>query len=407
MMFLDYLKEIFIESLPEEAFLRNLREKAWLQCSLPDKSHESFQYVPLRELYAKSYPRSTLFVDEAKVRGAIYPECSESYLVFVNGHYYPDLSKVPDSIVVSSLSSALLPYGQFLKNRLTKNLTEEHDPFALLNTALHASGAFIYIPPKISIPIPIQILHLYTGSAFPRVQLFVGAEAEVRFISRSLALTDNSFWSSAVLDIALEERAALHQVDIMEMPHENWHFQAVRASLKASSRYESISLNNGAKSARQDYRIALQGENASADLKGLSVLSGKNQVHTHVLMQHLAPHCQSMQSFKKVLHGLSQTSFQGKIYVHPKAQKTQAYQRNNNLILGLGAIANSKPNLEIFADDVKASHGATVGQLDEEALFYLKTRGLNQEEAARFLVTGFCRELLDHIPYPSLRALYG
>jgi len=403
--FLNYLKEVFIESLPEDAFFKNLREKAWVQCSLPDKTHEAFQYVPLRELYVKSYPRSVIFSDEAMIASYIYPECQKSYLVFINGHYHPLLSKVPEGVVVDSLPDSLLSYGHFLKQRLSKILTEETDPFALLNMALHASGAFIYFPPKFTLSTPIEIINLFTGPSFPRFQLFLGAQAEIHLISKSVSLTELPFWSSSLMDISIEEGASFHHVDKIDMPSENWHFQAVRASLKADSRYHSISFTKGAKSIRQDYKVALLGENASADLQGLSLLSGSHQAHTHVLMQHLAPHCHSMQSFKNVLYDNSQSSFQGQIYVDQKAQKTQAYQINNNLVLGAGAIANSKPNLRIFADDVKASHGSTVGQLDPQALFYLRTRGFTEAEAKEFLVMGFCKELVDQIPYASVREL--
>jgi Fe-S cluster assembly protein SufD len=401
--FLNYLKEIFVESLPEDPFLRSLREKAWVGCSLPDKNHEAFQYLPLREFYTQDYQRAVTIVNEDLVRESIYPECKESCLVFINGHYYPSLSCVPESIVVSSLPVALGSYGQFLKNRFTKHLAEETDPFALLNMALHGTGAFIYVPPKCQVASPIQILHLYTGSSFPRLQLFIGAESQVQIISRTLSEGDSPFWTNALMDIAIEEKASVHHVDIVDLPKENWHFQALRASLKSEARYHSIAYNRGAKSERYDYRVALLGEQASAHLQGLSVLRERNQTHTYVLMQHLSPHCHSMQSFKKVLHDHSQSSFQGQIFVHQKAQKTAAYQINNNLTLGPGAIANSKPNLKIFADDVKASHGSTVGQIDEEALFYLKTRGLTTEEATHLLVRGFCQELIDQIPYESVR----
>lgn len=403
-VFLDYLKDLFIDSLPEESFLKTIREKAWVQASLPDRTHEAFQYLPLRELYLNSYPRTLSFIDEEKIAAYLYLETQKSYLVFVNGNYYPSLSQLPDPLIVSSLPEAFSAYGQFLKNRFTKQLAEENDPFALLNTALHAPGAFIYLPPKVKLASPIQILHFYTGSAFPRLQFFIGAGAEAHLISRTISLSEAPFWASALVDIALEEGAFLHHTDLIDLPVENWHFGAVRASLKNNSHYQSCSFHRGAKSIRQDYKVALLGENARAHLQGLNLLSGKNQAHTHILMQHLAPHCHSMQSFKKVLYDQSQSSFQGQIYVHQKAQKTAAYQINNNLILGPGAIANSKPNLKIFADDVKASHGATVGQLDQQALFYLRTRGLNEEEASRFLVRSFCQEAIDAIPYPSVRA---
>lgn len=400
--FIDYLKELFRENLPEDPFLRQLREKAWVATSLPGRKEDGFEYLPLRELYVRSYPRALTYVDEDYIRQALLPECPYA-LVFVNGHYQPQCSTPPPHVVVSPMPEALTAYGQFLKNRLTKLLEGEQDPFALLNTALHGPGAFIYVPPKWQHAAPIQILHVYTGTAFPRIQVFVGAGAELKCVTRSVAWEDSAFWTSSLTDFAIEEQAKVHHVDYGDMPSDNWHFQAWRASLKGSARFESIACQKGAKVERNDYRVSLAGENCSAHLQGLALLKGARQAHTRVLMQHLAPHCQSMQSFKKVLHDYSQSSFEGKIYVHQKAQKTAAYQLNKNLLLSKGAIANSKPNLEIFADDVKASHGSTIGQPDEKALHYLRSRGLSLEEAKALLVSGFCQEFVSQIPYPSIR----
>lgn len=160
-----------------------------------------------------------------------------------------------------------------------------------------------------------------------------------------------------------------------------------------------MSVNRGAKALRQDYRVDLVGEMADAKLSGLSLLSGLKQCSTNVLISHIAPHTTSMQLFKAVLDDFSQGSFQGEIFVAKEAQKTQAYQINKNIILGKRAIANSKPNLQIFADDVKASHGATISQLDENVLFYLKSRGVSADAAKRLLLDAFCKEITDRCQY--------
>ena len=153
-------------------------------------------------------------------------------------------------------------------------------------------------------------------------------------------------------------------------------------------------MTEGAKTVREDYKIALNGENGEADLNGLWVLKEKNECHVNVMIEHVAPHCRSNQLFKGVLDDFARSSFEGKIWVRKEAQKTDAFQLNNNLLLSDHANADSKPNLEIFADDVKASHGSTMGQVDEEQLFYLKTRGFSKEVAEKFLVRAFCQEVL-------------
>ncbi|MES2122471.1 MAG: SufD family Fe-S cluster assembly protein, partial [Chlamydiota bacterium] len=174
------------------------------------------------------------------------------------------------------------------------------------------------------------------------------------------------------------------------------------ATLKKDARLQSFTLTSGAKSVRHSYGVQLNGENAEAELKGLSMLSGNRTSHAHVKMVHAAERTRSMQKFKTVLSDASQSSFEGKILVHAIAQKTEAYQLNNSLILSPGAVANCKPNLEIFADDVKASHGATISQIDPQQLFYLTTRGIDEKTARELLVQGFCREMTDQLPYPFL-----
>jgi Fe-S cluster assembly protein SufD len=178
----------------------------------------------------------------------------------------------------------------------------------------------------------------------------------------------------------------------------------LRANLKKNSRFTAYGFTSGSVLSRQDYKIALLGEGAEAQLGAIAMLEEKAQTHANVLVEHAAPSCQSMQKFKSVLYDKSRSSFQGKILVRQIAQQTNAYQRNNNLILSPLAHAYAKPNLEIFADDVKASHGATFGQVDKEQLLYLKTRGLTTAQAKKLLVFGFCEEVLEEITIPSLRA---
>ena len=206
-----------------------------------------------------------------------------------------------------------------------------------------------------------------------------------------------------MIDIALDEGSSLEHSLYLEFPKKAWGFTAVRATLKKQSALDCINASTGSKAARQDYRVTLLGEEADAKISGLCWLEENHQSHAHVLVEHIAPNCRSNQFFKSALSGISQSSFTGKIFVGQKAQKTQAYQLNNNLLLVEGPIAYSKPGLEILADDVKASHGATMTQLSSDQLFYLKTRGLSEETAKTLLVLGFCKEILDRMSCQSIR----
>ena len=256
---------------------------------------------------------------------------------------------------------------------------------------------------------PIQILHLIdvpTGPAMivPRLQLFLGAESQVSLVATQAVLSGKEFVINSAADLFLDEAAQLkYTVSGWNLGDSAWQLDAFRCTQKRDSLLQTFSATNGADAIRNDYRVTLAGENAEASLNGVWMLDQKREVHGHVMIDHEAPHCRSLQLFKSVLNGTSRSSFEGKIMVRQAAQKTEAYQLNNNLLLSDYAHADSKPNLEIFADDVKASHGSTVGQLDAEQIFYMKTRGYDEASAKNLLVTGFCQEVLDLIPIPTLQ----
>ncbi|NGX61763.1 MAG: FeS cluster assembly protein SufD [Chlamydiae bacterium] len=379
----------------------SIQKKAWDRfCSmgLPKNRDEMFQYVRLRDLYNRSFlPFSCAEPPKEPLPG----------LVFVNGVYRKEFSTFPEGVIALPLTEAMTTYSTFLQNRLETLLEEEKDPFALLNLALFSEGLFLYIPPKKVLEAPLSLFYYMDPSesqvaAFPRVHLFVGKEASVT-LECSMAGSMNNSWQNSVLDLVLDEQS---QCTLQFTSHEipsSWHLEAIRASLKRNSSLKTVSANRGGATSRQDYHVQLVGEGAEASLFGVWHLTEKSHHHVHVLMEHKAPYSRSNQTFKGALTGTSRSSFEGKIYVHREAQKTEAYQLNSNLLLDRKASANSKPNLEIFADDVKASHGATVGQLDPDSLFYLKTRGIPESQAKRMLVEGFLLEIFDHFSSPHFK----
>lgn len=397
--------------------LLKMRAKAWdqyLSIGLPSAKTEVFRYIPLKLLLDRPYEISVpTSVSMERISKYIYPECRHSVLVFVNGHYQEKLSNtssIPTRVVISPLAEAMNTYGTFLNNQWNKFLKEETDPFAIINTALHRDGLFLYIPPKTLVAAPIQILHIIDNERestlmMPRLNVFVGSHSQVTMASSFavLSASQSHYTINSLTDFAIEEGA--HVIQMQAANHETpnaWHLDFVRASLKRNSNFKNIHATNGSATVRHDYRVELTGENAEASLNGIWMLHDKREAHTHVLVDHQAPSCRSFQLYKGVVDDMSRSSFEGKIYVRQQAQKTDAFQLNNNLILSDRAQANSKPNLEIFADDVKASHGATVGQLDPEQLFYMKTRGFSEKIAKNLLVHSFCQQVIDLIPLPSL-----
>lgn len=396
--------------------LFRVRERNWSlfqQIGLPDTSVEAFRSIKLRSLFSNTYQLAEKppHLDPHEIDPFIYSECKSSCLVFVNGFYSPSLSRceaLPSKLIVMPLSEAISSYGVLLNNYWNKSLKEEVDPFAVLNGALHSEGLFIYVSPKIEIDTPIQILHIIDSKdkpliVMPRLQVFMGGQSRASFVMTQQSVGQSEFFINQVSEFSLDQGAHVEfsQIECSYGPGV-WQMDACRASLKRDSRFKTIAVTNGSAGIRNDYRIALEGENCEALLNGLAMLAEKRESHVHIFMDHQAPHCRSHQHFKSVLNDFSRSSFEGKIMVRQLAQKTEAFQLNNNLLLSDHVKADSKPNLEIFADDVKASHGATVGQLDQEQVFYMKTRGFSEQQAKKLLIDGFCQEIIGGLSLPSL-----
>jgi Fe-S cluster assembly protein SufD len=415
----DRVFQSLLESCYKEANqsdpLQKIRSRAWdhfMGLGLPTRKSEVFRYIKLHRLYSSRYKMANDFLlSESEIESYLYPECKNSALIFVNGRFQPQISRLDalsKKIVILPLLQALKTYGTFLNNQWSKNLKEETDPFAALNTALHQEGAFIYIPPKVIVETPLQIVNIVKQQSdsmlmLPRLHCFAGTQSQVEIYSTQKVLEGDNYFMNMAAEFSLEENSQVQYNQIsMGLPRNAWHFDAFRATLKRNSNLKTVMATDGSQTVRHDYRIALAGENAEASLNGVWMLAENNESHTHVLMDHQAPYCRSMQRYKGVLNDSSQSSFEGKIFVRQLAQKTEAFQLNHNIILSDKAVAKSKPNLEIFADDVKASHGATVGQLDNEQLFYMKTRGFEDEDAKNLLIYGFCKEIIDLIALPSL-----
>jgi len=393
--------------------LQNLRSKAWekfLESGLPSRQNEHYRDISLHKLYSQAYELAKkTTISPRDIDPHILPECSQSVLVFINGYFSTDLSRIdqiPAQVIIASLDKAMSTYAGFITHQWNKTLKDVCDPFAALNGALHADGLFLYLPPKTLVGCQIQFLNIIDESStptlvVPRIQVYAGSNTKSSFISTKASLSPRHCLNMMV-DISLEECSSVTYTQIEDHAlMDAWHFDSMHATLKRDASLKTIAVTKGAQTARYDYHVALIGENAEANLNGIWMLSEKREAHTRVLIDHQAPNCRSMQLFKGVLNDCGRSSFEGKIIVQKPAQKTEAFQLNQNLLLNVGAHADSRPNLEIFADDVKASHGSTIGQLDEEHIIYMKMRGFDENTAKNLLVNGFCQEITDMISIPS------
>jgi Fe-S cluster assembly protein SufD len=382
-----------------------IREKARqksLDLEPPHPQQEPFHEIPasVLRLPPKSEPKGCPPIDSHRLA-----EWAHS-LVFVDGDFSMELSNLPQNIVCLPLELALQSYGSFLHNRWAKVLQGEKDFFALHNAAEHGKGAFVYIPPKVNASLHILTILTQETLAIPRLEITLGKQAELTLVQTIVASHSKACMNSAI-DFTLDAAAKVHFLDVNQFGAQMRAFCSMRVALKRDAALDMLSLTQGAALLRTTCSIELAEENSAVSLRSLAALNESRRAHFHVFVDHAAPNTTSNQHFKSILAGDSTSSFEGKIFVRPIAQKTVAYQLNNNLLLSDDAKAIAKPNLEIFADDVKASHGATVAQLSADELFYFRSRGLKEQDAKSLLAFGFCQEFIEAVQCDALRTSFA
>lgn len=401
--FYNDLEKLFLGKSRDSSLypIHSLAWKKFIQSGLPLARKGMFEYFPLYRMYS-----SLVKQNKAPVGAYPLPEVETATVLLHNGE--PIQIQVIDKLVILPLEEAMHTYRSIILGKCLDKLAKENNPFISLNQSL-ACGVFIYVPPNTVVDTPITITNSIAGChiSSPFVLVFVGVNSKITLsMTDQFALTSNDFLVNAHVQVHLAEGASVSYYNAhMSVLPLSWTIHSIRAFLQRDSSFSSISLCNGEKTQLQDIEVTLEGENASTDIRGLWALRSTHQAHIKVLVSHLAPHTRSYQHFKGVNYEKTQSSFEGKIYVHSQAQKTEAYQLSHQLLLSNQAIANAKPNLEIFADDVKASHGATISKLSSEEIFYLQTRGLSYNDAMSCLLQGYYREILELISIPAIRNL--
>lgn len=337
----------------------------------------------------------------------IAPEAT-AHLTFVDGVFAPELSAnagLPYGVVVTHLAAALNTHAAVIEAHLACHAGFEQEVFAALNTSYLRDGAFIWVAKNQKCPTPVQLLFVSTqkeAAAYPRVLVVAEPGSECTLIEDHVGLADAVYFSDAVTEIAVDEAARVQHVKLQREAHGAFHIAACAVALARDAHYTSHTVTLGARISRYNLDVVQQGEGAQARLDGLALVSGRQLADTHTLMDHARPSGKSKQLHKCIVGGAAHAVFNGKIVVRPGAQLTDSAQESRNLLLSDKAHVDTKPQLEIFADDVKCSHGATVGQLDEEQVFYLKSRGLSGARARNLLTYAFGAEVIDRIPVPSL-----
>lgn len=327
-------------------------------------------------------------------------------LVFVDGVYAPALS-CGEGDVARSIRSTMASDGAVVGEHLGRYASIQ-DGFIAVNTAFTHDGAVVEVPEATEVDTPVHLVFVSSGASpdrvsYPRVLVLAGRNSRLRMVDSYVGPSGGRYFTNAVVEIAASEGAELeHYRYIGESPRA-FHVGATRTRLDAGASYTCTSVATGARIARNDLSVLMDAPGASCVLRGLYSTSGSQHIDNHIDIDHAKPSCTSDQYFKGILDGRSKAVFSGRVLVRKDAQKTEAHQSDKNLILSEGARINTKPSLEIYADDIQATHGATAGAVADDALFYMRSRGLDEDTARRLLVSGFAAEILDTIPLDPLR----
>ncbi|MEM9404638.1 MAG: Fe-S cluster assembly protein SufD [Acidobacteriota bacterium] len=393
------------ERTGESEGVSDLRRSAldrFLKQGFPTRRDEEWRQTNVAPIAKSQFARGT--GGSVTPSAELYDGCD--HMVFVDGRLEIGLSAVPEGVDIRPLSEALvegLPLGDLVP--------EEGHPFAAMNTALFEDGLYVHVSEKAQMVRPLQVHFESTGQttqgvsavSFPRNLIVVERGGEGRVIETYSGAQGRAYMTNAVTEMHLGENATLRHVKVMQEGDASYHMALQSIRLERSANLHSIAVNQGGSLVRNDLRSLLDGEDIDCVLNGLVLGNEQRIVDNHLWMEHAKPNCYSHQLYKGVLADRSRAVFTGRIFVHQEAQKTDAVQTNRNLLLSEAAIANSNPQLEIFADDVKCTHGSTIGQLEDDAHFYLRSRGVDADVAKGLLVYAFASEILQEIDLEPLR----
>jgi Fe-S cluster assembly protein SufD len=344
--------------------------------------------------------------------GAGLGQLTGPQLVFVNGHYAPKFSTLqplPEGVMVGNLAQAISANRDRVEPHLARYARFQEHAFVALNTAFMQDGAFIHIPAGIIVAAPIHLLFVSTAPApatvsYPRNLMLVARGSQVTVVERYVGVAHEVYLTNAVTEIVAGEDAVINHYRLQQESPAAFHMATLQVHQERSSNVMSHAIALGGALARNEITAVLDGEGSECTLNGLFMAADQQHVDNQTRIEHVQPHCTSRELYKGVLDGKGRGVFNGTIYVHQGAQKSNAQQTNKNLLLSQDAWINTKPQLEIYNNDVKCGHGSTIGRLDEEALFYLRCRGIGLEEARSLLTYAFASEMLSQIRIEPLQA---
>lgn len=378
----------------------------------PTKKLENWKYTSLNSVLKHDYsvfPKHENALDFKDIKKYFIHDIDAYKIIFIDGKYSSHISQTThDGLDVCLMSAALTKpkYRLIIENYFNKIASK--DSLSSLNTAFSVEGAFIHIPKNKLVDKPIQIIHFSTGNEAalmlqPRNLIVADENSHVQIIERHQSLTDNPVLTNSVTEIFANKRAI---VDYYKIQNDRENASLIDNTF-INQKQESIAkvhtFSFGGKLIRNNLNFYQNGERIDSTMKGITIIGNKQHVDHNTLVHHIEPNCESHQDYKGIFDDNSTGVFNGKVVVEKLAQKTNAFQANNNILISDKASINTKPQLEIFADDVKCSHGCTIGQLDESAMFYLRSRGIPEKEARALLMFAFSNNVMDSVKIPELK----
>jgi Fe-S cluster assembly protein SufD len=393
------------------AWLNRLRADALERANalaVPTTRDEDWRFTDLSPLYKTAYQPATFPTEMPReaIERLFVPEAT-SRLVYVDGHYVPEMSMTgDDGISVGTVVDSVRGAPGIAEGHIARLVGVEQDPFAAVNTAYLQHGAVVAVPRDHQASRPVQLLFVSTQperASYPRVLVVVERGAELSFIEDYVSLAGGAYFVNGVTEIAVGENASVRHVRVQRDSEQSFHIATCGVSLARDARYASQNICFGARISRLSHNVRQEGEGTDCKLDGLALVAGRQLADTHSSIDHAQPNGRSRQLHKCIVDGAAHAVFNGRIVVRRGAQRTDSAQSSRNLLLTGKAHVDTKPQLEILADDVKCAHGATVGQLDPDHVFYLRSRGLSEAAARNLLTYAFAAEIVDRIPIASLR----
>ncbi|HEV8723519.1 MAG TPA: Fe-S cluster assembly protein SufD [Candidatus Binatia bacterium] len=419
-------KEQYLAAFDQSRSTRSASDPSWLEelreagiasfeaLGFPSQKNEAWKFTSVEPISSQSFVHANgaaRSLDANEILSRSFVDAESCRLVFINGVYAPEFSRtqdLPAGVRVQSLAETVRQNDDFLSAHLGRYARHQHEAFAALNTAFVEDGAVIVVPERCRLTQPVYLVFASVGGerqvmSHPRILILLGAATEAKIVESYVGLNSGTYFCNALTELIGGPDALIEHYRLQQEGDAGLHVGTLEAELERGCQLTAHAVTLSGSLVRNNVHVVLGGEGAACVLNGLYLGDKRQHIDNYTEIEHAKPRASSLELYKGILGGSSHGVFNGKIIVHKDAQKSDARQTNKNLLLSANAAVNTKPQLEIYADDVKCSHGSTIGQLDADALFYLRTRGLGLEEARSILSFAFASDVVGRIKIDSLR----